>query len=86
MKGMKVNIQIDELVLEGFDFHDHKRIGAAMKLELGRLVAEGGLGSALDQKNNPGSVSAPPFSVPSDRNPRAIGAEIARSVYRGMKK
>jgi hypothetical protein len=83
---MKINLQIDELVLEGFDYHDHKRIGAAMKLELARLVAERGLGSVLDQKNNSGSVSAPPFNVPSDRNPRAIGAEIARAVYKGMKK
>lgn len=83
---MKIYLQIDELVLDGFDYHDHKRISAAMKLELTRLIAEKGLGKALDRKNDSGQISATSFKVPSDRNPRTIGAEIARSVYRGIKK
>ena len=57
-----------------------------MKLELARLIAEKGLSSALDRKNDSSKIIAPSFNVPSDRNPRAIGVEIARSVYRGMKK
>jgi hypothetical protein len=82
----KINLEIDTLVLEGFDYHDHKRIGAAMKVELARLITEKGLGSAADLMGDSAQIRAPSFEVPSDRNPRAIGAEIARSVYRGMRK
>ncbi|MDA4121760.1 MAG: hypothetical protein OK456_01115 [Thaumarchaeota archaeon] len=83
---MNIDIHIDELVLEGFDFHDHKRIAASMKVELARLITEKGLGMQLDRTSDLGRVSAPAFNVPTDRNPRAIGREIARSVYKGMKK
>ena len=83
---MKINLEIDELVLEGFDFHDHKRIAASMKVELARLITEKGLGLQLDQTSDLGRVSAPDFNVPSDRNPGAIGREIARSVYKGLKR
>jgi hypothetical protein len=82
---VKFRVQIDELVLEGFDFHDHKRIAAAMKKELARLIAEKGLDRAGGRSAESASVSAPSFHVPSDRNPRSIGNEIARSVYRGLK-
>lgn len=86
MKQPKINLEIETLVLEGFDYHDHKRIGTAMKAELARLIAEKGLGSAADFIGNSRQISAPSFEVPSDRNPRAIGVGIARSVYRGMRK
>jgi hypothetical protein len=83
---VKIDLQIDALVLEGFDYHDHKRIGAAMKAELARLITENGLGSPVGWMRDSGQISAPSFKVPSDRNPRTIGAEIARSVYRGMRR
>jgi hypothetical protein len=86
VKRTKIDVRIDELVLEGFEYHDHKRIGAAMKLELARLITERGLGPALSRRWDPGPIIAPSFNIPSDRSPRAIGAEIARSVYQGMKR
>jgi hypothetical protein len=84
---MKINIQIAELVLEGFDYHDHKRISNAMKIELTRLVAEKGLGqTSVEQEHGVAHISAPAFQMPTDRNPRMIGNEIARSVFKGLKR
>lgn len=83
---MKFRVNIDELVLEGFDFHDHRRIASALKTELARLIAEDGLYRTTRREAESARISAPSFRVPSDRNPRMIGNEIARSVYKSLRR
>jgi hypothetical protein len=83
---MKIEVQIGQLVLEGFDYHDHKRIADAMKVELAKMIAEKGLGEiAAGRSKDTGPLSIPVFRIPSDKNPRLIGNEIARSVYKSLK-
>lgn len=82
---MKVHLEIGELVLEGFEYHDHKRIASAMQRELARLISQRGLANAQGVRDRVEGLEGPSFTVPRDRNPRTIGEEIARSVYRGMK-
>jgi hypothetical protein len=83
---MKIDVQIDELVLEGFDYHDHKRISNAMKIELARLIIENGLDQkAVERKDGAANISAPVFQIPMDRNPRMVGNEIARSIFKSLK-
>ena len=85
---MKVEVQIGELVLEGFNFHDQRRIASAMRNELSRLVRENDLPQRLE-RNYDRSVSSftpPPFAMPQDGNPRRIGVEIARSVYKSLRR
>ena len=81
---MKVRIEIGELLLEGFDYHDHRRIASAMERELARLVGGGGLQRVRSAGEGAASVKAPAFVLPFDMSPKRIGVEIARSVYRSL--
>jgi len=84
---LKVRLEIGTLVLDGFDYHDHKRIADAMKVELARLVAERGLGEAVGrQRREIARAEAPSFPIPTDKSPRSVGKEIARSVYASLKR
>jgi hypothetical protein len=82
---MEIRVQIDELVLDGFNYHDHLRIAAAIERELAKMIRERGhdLTHAPQQLHK---IDAGSFKVPSDMNPRLIGAGIARSLYNGLKR
>jgi hypothetical protein len=82
---MKVNIEIGELVLDGLDYHDHRRISKAIEQELTRLISENGLSKWPTPQNKTPSIDAPSFNAPSNMNPRTIGRETARSIYRGLR-
>lgn len=85
---MNIQLEIGELILEGFEYHDHRRIVSAMERELTRLVKENGLPRLFTEGHNRAiySIAAPQFNVRQDRNPRQIGVEVARSVYRSLKR
>lgn len=76
----KVNINIDRLVLDGFSYHDHRRISKALEQELSRLVIEKGapsIAGTLDIS----SVDAGQFNIGSGQSPSSIGVQVARSIY-----
>jgi hypothetical protein len=78
---LKVKINIDRLVLEGFSYHDHLRISRAMEHELVRLVRENGLKKgAYDLP----VVDAGAFNIGQNASPRSIGVNVAQSVYRSL--
>jgi hypothetical protein len=85
---MKIQLKIGELVLEGFNYHDHRRIGTAMQLELTRLISKNGLPER--ERNNLRKVvlliDAGSFQVPTDMNPRTIGSRVGYSVYKGLRR
>jgi hypothetical protein len=81
---MKVNIEIGELILEGFDYHDQQRISRAIEQELARLVSDNGLPEGVGTRRAASNIGALSFNAPSDMNPRAIGRETARSIYRSL--
>jgi hypothetical protein len=82
---MKIDIRIEKLVLNGFDYHDHRRISAALEQELAILIKKKGLPDRLTQGDEIPLIFAPSFTTPIDMNPRTIGAEVARSIYRAWK-
>ncbi len=77
---VRVVINIDRLVLDGFDYHDHLRISRAMEVELARLVNENG---PPKSKSMP-AINAGAIQVGENLGPRAVGTEIAQSVYRSL--
>ncbi len=77
---MKVRIVIRELVLDGFDYHDHPRIARAMKAELARIIEERGVNESLAQRGSMTALEAKPINLPHDHDPRKVGIEIGRSV------
>lgn len=81
---MKVNIEIEKLVLHGFNYHDHKRISTALEQELAKLIREKGLPENFTKKEEIPWIDAPSFNAPADMNPNNIGTYVARSIYKAL--
>ena len=84
MKPANVELQIEELVLEGFDAGDRHRIAEAAKAELVRLFAEEGVPPSLVRGAEIGTLDVGAFGAGTDPAPEAIGAGIARAVHGGL--
>ena len=83
---MKINIEIDRLVLEGYDVREQRVIKAAIEKELQNLVSKHGLSeNFVSQKTKNFTVDAGSFSLKTAANPRKIGAEVAQAVHSGLK-
>jgi hypothetical protein len=86
MKPRAIEVRIGELVLEGFAPADRLRIGAAVERELARLVGEGGLGDSVMGGGAREAVDAGSFTRAAQATPAAVGGDVARSVYAGLKR
>lgn len=85
LKPRAIEIRIDQLVLEGYSPADRLRIGAAVERELARMVREGGLGAGLMAGGGRAAIDAGSFTRAPQATPAAVGADVARSVYAGLK-
>jgi hypothetical protein len=84
---MKIHLAIGELVLHGFEYHDHRRIGIAIEQELATLIRDNGLpgkSSTATEEYEIIHINAGSFNAPVNMNPKIIGIEVARSIYRGL--
>ena len=81
-----IELQIGELILNGFPAGDRRRIGAAVERELGRLLSERGLPAALGQGGDRPSLDGASFEVRPNMRPEAVGVQVAQAVYRGFSK
>jgi hypothetical protein len=84
---MDVNLHIERLVLEGIDLDPAQRpaLQAALEAELGRLIAEGGMGGLAAGGAVP-AIKAGGFEMSGDGNPSQLGRQIAGAVYGGIGK
>ena len=84
--GVRVNLHIERLVLEGIGVDPAQRpvLQEAIQGELGRLLAEGAIGAGLAVGGLMPSVRASGFEISGDGSPVALGRQIARSVYGGI--
>jgi hypothetical protein len=80
----RIDIQIDELVLSGFNQKDRVQIGEALERELAALITERRLSNESATRLAADSKDVPSFNLPADMNPKKIGVETARSVYRRL--
>jgi len=83
---MKIDLHIEELVLEGFRPADRHRIGAAVERELARLLAERGLPPGLAQGVDLPRLDGGSFEAKPGARPETVGRQVAGAVYGGMKK
>ena len=79
-----IELHIEELVLHGFAPGDRHHIGAAVERSLGQLLAEHDVAPALMDLGDVSRLDAGKFDVASRAQPDAIGAQVARSVFRGL--
>lgn len=85
---MNVNLHIDRLVLEGIDLDHAQRplLQAALEAELGRLLAQGGVGPGLAAGGAVPAIKAGGFETSGESNPVQLGRQIAGAVYGGIGK
>jgi hypothetical protein len=79
-----IELHIEELVLDGFAPHDRHRIGATIERELARLFAEQGAHELLAQGGEVARLDGGSFHASPHTNAEALGANVARSVYKGL--
>jgi hypothetical protein len=84
---LKVQINIDELVLEGFEQKDCLQVTSAAKLELARLIMQKELFpniSSYDNKSYSTKNETPILIHLGGKNPSTAGIQIARFVFQAL--
>lgn len=83
---MNVNLNIERLVLEGFQLRpgEHVLVGAAVEQELTRLLSERGVSTQLLSGCAVPRLNAGDMRLTGGESPRQIGTQIARSLYGGI--
>ena len=81
-----VQLRIKHLVLEGRTGKDSDQIAHAVKGELTRLLAEGGLPESWKSGNQLPEIKAGETSAQTDGPSDTLGGKIARAVYGGNPK
>lgn len=77
-----IEVHIESLVLYGFSPLERYRIAEAVRLELARLLREGGL--PLEQAGEAARLDAGAFTLAAGAGAEQVGAQVARAVYRGL--
>lgn len=77
---MDLELNIDELSLQGFKRSDREKIAAAVQAELERLFAEEGLPAALE-KGKEIRLEGGSFSAPEGLSAEQAGVRVARQLY-----
>ena len=80
MKPKSVSLHIDELVLHGFPPGDRRRVGAAVRRELARLLAERAPEASAEKR----TLDAGSFALGADLRPEGAGRQIAGAVHKGL--
>ena len=79
-----IELHIEELVLLGLDGLDEAQLRAAVQQELARLLAQPEAPQALARVGTAGSVDGGAFETGPNASTRAVGVQIAQSVYQGL--
>jgi len=80
-----IEINIEELVLQGFDPGDRFVVGKALEQELTRLINEQDIPSGFSADREIPKVDAGTFRVSGDAKAGTIGIQTAKSVFNGLK-
>lgn len=80
-----VSLHIEEVVLHGFDPRGRYAVADAVQHELTRLLTERGVPPSLGEARGAERLDAGSFHPARDTRPQALGAQLARAVYGGLK-
>lgn len=85
MRPQEIELQIDELVLDGIDIRDQHRLGPALQNELQRLFTEQGIPASMQQRGSVPRLDGGAVNVTANAGADVIGTQIAQRVYGGLK-
>ena len=79
-----LELDIEELVLDGLAPGDRYGIGAAVERELGRLLAEQGVPGWLARGGQVERLDGGAFEMTPGTKAEVVGARVARAAYGGL--
>ncbi len=79
-------MNIEELVLHGFSPGDRYQIGEAVERELARMLADRGVSESLERGGEVASVDGGAIEVATGSRAEAVGAQVAKAVYGGLRR
>ncbi len=85
MRQPDIDLHIERVVLHGIAPGDRHRVGDAIGGELARLLMADGVSSALARGAEVDYIDAGTFRLPRAARPSAVGVQVARAVYRGLR-
>lgn len=81
-----IELNIGELVLDGFADVDRWRTGESVGRELAKLFRVHGVPPALAGGLEMARLDGLEFNLAADAQPEAIGEQIARAIYGGLRR
>ena len=82
----KIELHIEELVLDGFPARDRYLISEAIERELTRLFAEQNLALASTEPIAMAQLDGGSINVRPGARPEAIGAQLAQAIHGGLQR
>ena len=79
-----IEINIDEIVLHGFESVDAERIKTEVQTELARLISEKGAPALFSSPNKLKLIDAGKISLSKGTKGSSMGSEIAGSLFNGL--
>lgn len=79
-----LELQIDELVVEGLRPSDRGRLTASLSRELDRLFSERGVPPGLGQSRRLERLATAPIRLPPAAGAARLGTAVARAIYREL--
>ncbi|HWQ49765.1 MAG TPA: hypothetical protein VN414_12665 [Methanosarcina sp.] len=80
----RIELYIEELVLEGFSSGDRQRIASAIKAELVRKLESGHLNGSLLKKRNIRWLNLGTINMAESSSDDKVGKQIANAIYDGL--
>jgi hypothetical protein len=81
-KASRIDLYIEELVLDGLAPGDGYAIGNAVERELAQLLGEQGVPNSLRSEHATDEIRGATFNAAHNTKPPMIGRQIAQAVYR----
>jgi hypothetical protein len=83
---MKISLQIERLALHGLQLTptDRAELAAALRAELGGLLASAGDDQPWVELGDRAQIEARPITYRPGSSPTRLGREIAASLYQGL--
>lgn len=84
VRPARVEVRIDQLMLEGVRPADASAVAAALERELGRLTSAGGLPTSWRDGAIIGRLDAGSLRAAPGMPPDTLGVQIAQALHRGL--
>lgn len=83
---MNLELNIEELVLDGFPGMDRDRLARSLHVELERLFAEEGVPTSIQTGGNVARLDGGSYKAEKGASAEQVGVQVARAVYGGMRR